>query len=114
MNATLAVVVETSTTGLCPLTVTDSSTAPSFSDEIDARVEADGQPQVFANRRREPAELGLEPIGAGRQVDELIVSGRIGHLVELPDQQRGAGDGDRHARQHGVGLVLDRAFDGAG
>jgi hypothetical protein len=30
VNATLAVVLETSTTGLWPLTVTDSSIAPSF------------------------------------------------------------------------------------
>jgi hypothetical protein len=30
VNATLAVVLDTSTTGLCPLTVTDSSMAPSF------------------------------------------------------------------------------------
>jgi len=55
--------------------------------EIDARREADGQPQLVANKRRESSELRLQTIGAGGQVDELIGPCRIGHLDELADLQ---------------------------
>ena len=61
-----------SMTGLCPLTVTVSSIAPTAMVTSILERETDREAQLIANERTEARQPKRHPVGAGRQVREAI------------------------------------------
>ena len=77
---------------------------------IDAQCLVEAEPNLFTSERLEPCQLEGDRVEARRQC--RISVGAVGGCDGgLRLNQRGSGDGHRHARQHGAGVVGDEAGD---
>ena len=76
---------------------------------VDRRREVRRQLDAFALDRRKPGKRKRDGVGAGTQIEDLVlslcVSGRGAHLLD----ERGARDFDGHAGQDGATCVFDDA-----
>ena len=72
--------------------------------DVDRRAEAHRNLDVFALQSVEARQLERDRIRAGRQRGESIIAAGIRHR-RLHAHHRGAGDGDRHSRQHAAARI---------
>ena len=112
-NVVLAAVALVSTIGLSPLTVTVSCTVEMRELLVDLRREADADDDALADDRLESGQLELHRVGADRNLREAEAPGFAARR-DLRLNQRGAGQRDGCARQHGAGVVTHPARDFAG
>src|SRR5262249_34009277 len=104
-------VVVRSTTGLAPLTVTVSCSAPTFSEALMRAAKPALSSSPWTDERIESLQLETQLMGAARQVDEAVDPLCVSDRRELPHLQRRTGDRHRHAGQRGAGLIGDDAVD---
>ena len=101
---------EVSTSGDSPVTVTVSFNCASFIMNGHGRVLPDQQLDIFHDDGREPGELGLHLVDAGRYVEERVLAAFVGDGDNLPATAL-IGRGDADARHDGLGLVDGRPDD---
>ena len=106
-------VVETSTTGDAPLTVTVSCRLPTPSSTSTRAVRATCTMMPFAPERREAGEIERHDVGAGRQ-GELVAAGLTGDAGAAAANQAVARHRDRHTGEHAALRVADQAGERAG
>jgi hypothetical protein len=76
---------------------------------VDGRGERAAQLDAFAPHRAEAGQRERHRVGAGPQVDDLVLPGAIGDDRSRLLDQRGTGRVNGHARQHGAGRIADAA-----
>ena len=105
-------VVEVSTTGDAPVTVTVSCSVATCSCWSTRQRLVDDDADALALDGLEAGQLEVDVVDAGRQREEAVRAVGAGDL-HLRLNQRGAGRRDGDARQHGAGVVGDGAVDTA-
>ena len=102
-----------STIGLSPVTVIVSSTAPTRSSASMFDVKFGRHLDTVALDGAEPGQRERDGVGSGRQVDDAVLTGAVGHHRSNFFDERRARRFDGHAGQHGPGCVFHGAGDRA-
>ena len=88
-------------------------------DRADTQIRVDGrgeravQLNAVAPDRAEARQRERHRVGAGPQVDDLVLAGAVGDDRSRLLDQRGTGCFNGHARQHGAGRIADAARNGS-
>ena len=103
----------TSTVGASPVTVIVSSSAPTRRSALTVAVNDAVSVDAFALDGAEAGQRERDGVGAGPQVDDLVLARAVGDDgADFLDQRR-AGRLDRHAGQHRARRVFHHARDDA-
>ena len=82
----------TSTVGVAPVTVTDSSSAPTFEPDVDLCAERAFKDHVLAPHRLETGERERHLVASGAEVNDPVLAGPVGdHAARFLDQRRAGG-----------------------
>ena len=94
-----------STTGLAPETVTVSSSAPTLRSAFTVAVKVAGSSMPSRLTVENPGSVKVTVVGAGPEVDDLVLPLRVGGHRPHAFDERGTARLDRHARHHGAARV---------
>ena len=106
--------LEVSTIGDSPVTVSVSSSVADLQVDVDRGREVRRQLDAFTHDGGETRQLELDGVGAGTQREDRIRARTAGHGRTRFFDQRRTRHFDGHAGQHAARCISDRAGDRAG